>query len=63
MPSEPTWVLLTIFYLLGSIGAVLFGCLWAAGEEIGWRGFLVPELMKFNSFTWTAAISGPRWRW
>ena len=61
MSSEPTWVLLTIFYLLGSIGAVLFGWLGAAGEEIGWRGFLVPELMKFNSFTRTAAISGVIW--
>jgi membrane protease YdiL (CAAX protease family) len=41
--------------------AVLFSCLSAAGEEIGWRGFLVPELMKFNSFTRTALISGVVW--
>jgi len=61
MASTPTWVLLIAYYLLGSVGAVLFSCLSAAGEEIGWRGFLVPELRKFNSFTSTALISGVIW--
>jgi len=61
MASAPTWVLLITYYVLGSVLAVLFGCLWAAGEEIGWRGFLVPELMKFNSFTRTSIISGVIW--
>lgn len=32
-----------------------------AGEEIGWRGFLVPELAKFMSFTNVALISGLIW--
>lgn len=31
------------------------------GEEIGWRGLLVPELAKINSFTKTALISGIVW--
>ena len=31
------------------------------GEEIGWRGFLVPELAKFMSFTHVALISGLIW--
>jgi len=31
------------------------------GEEIGWRGFLVPELYKNNSFLKTAMISGAIW--
>lgn len=31
------------------------------GEEIGWRGFLVPELAKFLSFTHVALISGLIW--
>ncbi len=59
--STPTWLLLVLVYVLGSVVAVLFSCLSAAGEEIGWRGFLVPELMKFNSFTRTALLSGVIW--
>ena len=31
------------------------------GEELGWRGFLVPELAKFLSFTNVALISGLIW--
>ena len=31
------------------------------GEEIGWRGFLVPELSKFMSFGGVALISGLAW--
>ena len=31
------------------------------GEEIGWRGFLVPELARFMSFTNVALVSGLIW--
>ena len=33
----------------------------ALGEEIGWRGFLVPEPSKTTSFTLTSLISGVVW--
>jgi len=33
----------------------------ALGEEIGWRGLLVPELLKVTSFRNTALISGTIW--
>ncbi len=33
----------------------------ALGEELGWRGFLVPELAKFLPFTHVALISGLVW--
>src|SRR6516165_187447 len=52
----------TIVYLLlaGSFGLVRsLGT--ALGEEIGWRGFLVPELFKTTGFTATALISGAVW--
>jgi membrane protease YdiL (CAAX protease family) len=52
----------TVLYiiLMGSFG--LIGSLARAlGEEIGWRGFLVPELSKTMSFTSTALISGIVW--
>lgn len=33
----------------------------ALGEELGWRGLLVPELARETSFTATALISGAIW--
>ena len=33
----------------------------ALGEEIGWRGFLVPELSKVVGFTGVSVISGLMW--
>jgi CAAX protease family protein len=33
----------------------------ALGEEIGWRGLLVPELAKITTFTWTALLSSAVW--
>jgi membrane protease YdiL (CAAX protease family) len=41
--------------------SIPFTGLFALGEEIGWRGLLVPELMKFNGFTRTALISAVIW--
>ena len=36
-------------------------CLAALGEEIGWRGFLVPQLFKLMNFTKTSLLSGAIW--
>jgi membrane protease YdiL (CAAX protease family) len=40
---------------------VLLGSLAALGEEIGWRGLLVPELAKRTRFTTVALLSGVIW--
>jgi membrane protease YdiL (CAAX protease family) len=57
---SPTTATLLYVVLTGSFGLV--GSLARAlGEEIGWRGFLVPELSKTTSFTATALISGLVW--
>jgi membrane protease YdiL (CAAX protease family) len=40
---------------------VLASVLLAVGEEIGWRGLLVPQLHSMNSFARTALISGVIW--
>jgi membrane protease YdiL (CAAX protease family) len=52
----------TVVYVLvaGTFG-VIKSLASALGEEIGWRGFLVPELFKTTSFTATALISGVIW--
>src|SRR5882724_6875662 len=52
----------TVIYVLiaGTFGVVK-SVASALGEEIGWRGFLVPELFKTTSFTVTALISGVVW--
>ena len=48
------------FLVVGTIG-VIQNCATTLGEEIGWRGFLVPELAKGFSFTATAILSGGIW--
>jgi len=49
-----------VWSLAGSFGLVKSTAS-ALGEEIGWRGFLVPELFKSTGFTGTALISGVVW--
>jgi len=55
-------VVSTVVYVLltGSFGLVE-SLATALGEEIGWRGFLVPELFRTMGFTSTALISGVVW--
>ena len=45
---------------------IVVGTLLALGEEIGWRGLLVPQLARLTSFTRTALLRGviqAVWRW
>jgi uncharacterized protein len=57
----PAWLNLTIGILLTGIYGLIRSTASALGEEIGWRGFLVPELSRTFSFTMTALISGVIW--
>jgi len=41
--------------------AIFLSCLTALGEEIGWRGFLVPRLFRISGFKQAALISGAIW--
>jgi membrane protease YdiL (CAAX protease family) len=50
-----------ISLLTAAIPGVLLSILFALGEEIGWRGVLVPNLSKFTTFTLMALISGVIW--
>ena len=53
-------VILGYVALSATIG-VLISTSRALGEEIGWRGFLVPELAKVTSFRGVGLISGLMW--
>jgi len=57
---EPGMSPLMGLLMIASVGA-LMGMISATGEEIGWRGLLVPELAKVTSFRNTALISGLIW--
>jgi len=48
------------FIFLATLG-VAFSCISALGEELGWRGFLVPQLAKIVPFNRVALISGIIW--
>ena len=52
---------LIVFVLATGTLGMITSTMSALGEEIGWRGFLVPELAKMTSFTRTALISGAIW--
>ena len=45
------------FLIVGTLQSLLS----ATGEELGWRGFLVPTLARTLSFTRTALVSGGIW--
>ena len=51
----------TVYVLLTGSFGLAYSLATALGEEIGWRGFLVPELSKSMGFTATALISGIVW--
>lgn len=57
MKGTPVTVTLVI---LATLGVVMSG-LTALGEEIGWRGYLVPLLAKKYSYTATSLISAVIW--
>ena len=52
-------------WVMGVLNTLTLGVLTAAisavGEEIGWRGLLIPQLARLGTFTQTAIISGIIW--
>jgi membrane protease YdiL (CAAX protease family) len=54
MPFVGSLVVVSLLGLLPACGLAL-------GEEIGWRGLLVPELAKITTFTRTALLTGIVW--
>ncbi|HUA80557.1 MAG TPA: type II CAAX endopeptidase family protein [Dyella sp.] len=59
--NAPTWVLgvgsLLVFAIVGTIQGTASGL----GEEIGWRGFLTPEITRAYGFTRGTLMTGVIW--
>lgn len=55
------WFATALYAVLGGSFGLIRGLASALGEEIGWRGFLVPELFRKFGFTGAAFISGIVW--
>ena len=61
LSGAPDWVVIAMFVVVQGTAGMVAGVGAAAGEEIGWRGFLVPELAKALPFTGVALVSGFIW--
>ena len=57
---EPLTILIFYFFYLLTVG-MANSIIAALGEEIGWRGFLAPQLSKVMSFGGVCIISGIIW--
>jgi membrane protease YdiL (CAAX protease family) len=57
----PAWGVFTLWLLFTSTATMISRISTALGEEIGWRGFLVPELAKQMSYTKLSLLSGITW--
>jgi membrane protease YdiL (CAAX protease family) len=57
----PAWASITLYFIFTATFTVIRDFATVIGEEIGWRGFLVPELAKKHGFPATAMITGFIW--
>jgi membrane protease YdiL (CAAX protease family) len=61
LPGMPPWAVFVLWFLFTATAGMIRGLSTALGEEIGWRGFLVPELAKQMSYTKLSLLSGVIW--
>jgi membrane protease YdiL (CAAX protease family) len=54
----PTGVFIILFFIATGVIGIFGSMSTALGEEIGWRGFLVPQLSNVTSYTKTSLITG-----
>ncbi len=57
----PPWAGISLYFFFTATSGMVRSCSTALGEEIGWRGFLVPHLAQKLTFTQTAIVSGLIW--
>jgi membrane protease YdiL (CAAX protease family) len=61
LPHLPHAAALPVLFLFLATVGMVGSCFSALGEELGWRGFLVPQLAKVTSSPRVALISGAIW--
>ena len=61
MSSENDMLIITSAFFYITIVNLIPNLVFAFGEELGWRGFLVPQLSRFTGFWLTALLSGLIW--
>ncbi len=59
--SDSNILIITAAFFFITLVNLLPNAIFTLGEELGWRGFLVPQLSKFSSFGVTALVSGIIW--
>jgi membrane protease YdiL (CAAX protease family) len=57
----PSGLIIVFYFIMTGIFGMAGNAAAAMGEEIGWRGFLVPELSKSFNYTKTSFIAGCIW--
>jgi CAAX protease family protein len=57
----PPWGSLALYIVSTATAGMILNLATALGEEIGWRGFLVPELAQRMSFMKVSVLSGLIW--
>ena len=57
----PPGLVILLYFILTGVFDMARNASSALGEEIGWRGFLVPELSKNFNYTKTSLITGGIW--
>jgi membrane protease YdiL (CAAX protease family) len=57
----PSGLIIVFYFIMTGIFGMAGNAATAMGEEIGWRGFLVPELSKKFNYTKTSLIVGGIW--
>jgi membrane protease YdiL (CAAX protease family) len=59
--AMPPWAAVMLMVVLNAVYGFIRSCGNALGEEIGWRGFLAPQLASTRGFTGASLITGCIW--
>lgn len=57
----PVTITILLYFIFIGVWGMASTCATALGEEIGWRGFLVPELYQKLNYTQTSLVTGIIW--